>query len=128
MENLPFLYGYQTEIIENPDYYYISMTGCGVFALYGGSCRLYLGEMLILWKTSEWRNGNIYNYNIVGSPLSGSNQCQAWIKDKGFITRRNQTFSGLSSPAWKLVSQRPDNYNNSKLSINDLLNRLYANI
>lgn len=123
-ENLPFLYERLNEILNNPDYYYIRLQGCGVFALYAGTCRLYLGEMLQLWKDSEWRSGDVYNYSIVGSPLSGSNQCQAWIKGKGFTTRRNPTFGGLGRPAWKLVNERPEDFQSSGLSINDLLCRL----
>lgn len=122
-ENIDLLYQYKEKIFTNPDYYFIPINGLGVFALYAGTCRLRLGEMLRLWESSEWKIGDTYNYNIVGSPLSGSNVCSAWIKGKGFSQRHHPSFGGLAHPAWKIVNERQD-ISVSNLNLRDLLSIL----
>ena len=119
-DNLDLIFQHQEEILTNPDYYNIPLKGCGVFALYCGSCRLRLGDMLHLWSNTEWRKGDVYNFSIVGSPLSGGNSCRAWSKSRGFFSRHNPTFSGMGFPAWE-VKRLHQSEPCSSLTICDLL-------
>ena len=86
--------------MQNPKYYGVEIKGCGVSALWIGSTKLWLGDMLQLWETPEWKIGDTYYFNITGSPLSGSNECQTWSKEKGFSTTEYKSFGALARPAW----------------------------
>ncbi len=100
LNNLDILYKHKDLILNNPEYYGIDIKGCGVSALWIGSTKLWLGDMLQLWETPEWKIENTYYLSITGSPLSGGNICQIWSKEKGFSTTRYKSFGALARPAW----------------------------
>ena len=98
--NLDILYKHKDLILQNPEYYGVEIKGCAVSSLWIGSTKLWLGDMLQLWETPEWKIGNTYYFSIIGSPLSGSNECQTWSKEKGFSTAEYKSFGALARPAW----------------------------
>ena len=82
-DNLDLLQQHQDLILSNPKYYNISIQGSGVFALYIPTFSLCLGELLLLWQHTPWKQEDTYFYCITGSPLSGSNTSRYWSKEQG---------------------------------------------
>lgn len=134
--NLSLIIQNKNLILTTPEYYNIRISGVGVYPLYVQTLDLFIGDLLQLWEQTDWKQGDEYFYYITGSPLSGSNSCRIWHKDKGFSSKHNPSMMALLSPAFLLVQTgSPERTNNvvpvdlpkrapSKLSIYDLINRL----
>ena len=103
-ENIQLIEQNKYLIIRTPEYYNISITGFGVFPLYVPSVRLHLGDMLILWEHTAWKQDDVYFYSMTGSPLSGSNSCRVWSKEKGFHHSKSKTFRALLAPAYSVIT------------------------
>ena len=91
-DNLDLLQQHQDLILSNPKYYNIHIQGSGVFALYIPTFSLCLGELLLLWQHTPWKQEDAYFYCITGSPLSGSNTSRYWSKEQGFANKYTPTF------------------------------------
>ena len=91
-DNLSLLQQHQDLILANPKYYCIPIQGSGVFPLYIPTFTLCLGELLLLWQQTEWKQGDTYFYCITGSPLSGSNSSKYWSSKQGFSSQSTKTF------------------------------------
>ena len=91
-DNLDLLQQHQDLILSNPKYYNIHIQGSGVFALYIPTFSLFLGELLLLWQHTPWKQEDTYFYCITGSPLSGSNTSRYWNKEQGFANKYTPTF------------------------------------
>ena len=85
-DNLDLLQQHQDLILSNPKYYNIPIQGSGVFALYIPTFSLCLGELLLLWQHTPWKQEDTYFYCITGSPLSGSNTSRYGTKNKALLT------------------------------------------
>lgn len=119
--NLERLYRHKDLICHTPAYYNIRLKGCGVFALYIGTCRLTLGDMLRLWESEPWQRDGVYICHIVGSPLSGGNSCAKWSRKKGFFHKKESSFMKIAQPAWQIVNARTADWSFSEMSLADLL-------
>ena len=91
-DNLDLLQQHQDLILSNPKYYNIHIQGSGVFALYIPTFSLSLGELLLLWQHTPWKQEDTYFYCITGSPLSGSNTSRYWSKEQGLSNKYTPTF------------------------------------
>ena len=103
-ENIQLIEKNKYLIIRTPEYYNISITGFGVFPLYVPSVKLHLGDMLILWEHTAWKQDDVYFYSMTGSPLSGSNSCRVWSEKKGFHHAESKTFRALLAPAYSVIT------------------------
>ena len=63
-DNLDLLQQHQDLILSNPKYYNIHIQGSGVFALYIPTFSLCLGELLLLWQHTPWKQEDTYFYCI----------------------------------------------------------------
>ena len=141
--NFDIIQQHKQLIFDTPDYYNIQIAGCGVFPLYVQSIRLSIGELLKLWKETDWKQGDKYFYCITGSPLSGGNSSKYWSSDKGFANMETKTFTNqLRTALWLLQTGSTEIKSRctpievpkrepSKLTVNDLitiLNSLPADI
>lgn len=78
-----------------------------------GGFELCLGDILVLWDTTNWHDGNRYYYSISGSPLSGNNIAKWYDTESkqyfsGIYHNGGVGFAGLASPALKYLKQRKD--------------------
>ena len=128
-ENLDLIVANKQTIISHSDYRNIKIPGIFVGGLYVGMHKLALGDLLDLWETTEWHSGNKYYFNIVGSPLSGSNY--SWWFDTetkelhgGEYSNGRVGFSGLASPAIKYLQAHTLDSGQSELTIFDLVKQL----
>ncbi|MBQ8785374.1 MAG: hypothetical protein IJZ59_04955 [Alphaproteobacteria bacterium] len=103
-ENIQLIEKNKYLIIRTPEYYNINITGFGVFPLYVPSVKLHLGDMLILWEHTAWKQDDVYFYSMTGSPLSGSNSCRVWSEKKGFHHAESKTFRALLAPAYSVIT------------------------
>ena len=61
-DNLDLLQRHQDLILSNPKYYNIHIQGSGVFALYIPTFSLCLGELLLLWQHTPWKQEDTRRY------------------------------------------------------------------
>lgn len=128
-ENLDLILANRRKIMFHRKYRNIKITGIFVGGLFAGMHHMTLGNLLHLWKHTEWHTGTRYYYNIIGSALSGSNN--SWWYDtatkemaNGGYFNGKYYFRGLAKPAldylkWHELWGAP-----SKLTIFDLVKRL----
>ena len=137
--NLDLINQYKQLIFDTPDYFNIRIAGCGVFPLYIQSIRLSIGELLKLWKETDWKQDDKYFYCITGSPLSGGNSSKYWSSKKGFKSMETGVFTKqMRSALWLLQTGSTEIKSRctpieipkrepSKLTVNDLVEILKKN-
>ena len=134
-DNLKTLQVHRDEILKNPEFYKVRIEGTGIFAMYAGSARLFLGDLIQLWESAPWKDGTRYYYSVGGSPLSGMSFCHYWDEKEGFgMVKNNPSFGILAKPAWGLINNLPKMGNvieinerkmtQSNLTIDDLLDKI----
>ena len=128
-ENLDLILANRRKIMFHRKYRTIKISGIFAGGLYVGMHRMTLGNLLHLWKHTEWHTGTRYYFNIIGTPLSGSNH--SWWYDTatkkcdcGKYYNGKYHFLGLAKPAldylkWHELYREP-----SKLTIFDLVKQL----
>ena len=120
-DNLDLLQQHQDLILSNPKYYNIHIQGSGVFALYIPTFSLCLGELLLLWQHTPWKQEDTYFYCITGSPLSGSNTSRYWSKEQGFANKYTPTFGKQISSAISIYDEhKPTPVSVPKLQASDI--------
>lgn len=131
--NLDLILTHQNFILNDSKYSNIHLKGCGVFALYIPTFSLFVGDLLRLWETTEWKQNDRYFYSITGSPLSGSNSSKYWSYTKGFAHKSTTTFgkqiksaicllrTGSTSIPSGCIAVNIPKRNASDLSINELI-------
>ncbi len=125
-DNLNLILANREKILSHDEYKNIRITGLYVGGLYVGMHNLSLGDILILWDNTVWHADTKYYYNIIGSPLSGTNQTHWYdteTKQYG-VGSYSQSFFGLAEPALKYLKTTQPNKNISDLSIFDLVKQL----
>ena len=70
-ENLSLILQNRDLILSTPEYRNIYISGMGVYPLYTSPLKLFLGDLLVLWEKTDWKQGDEYIYYVTGSPLSG---------------------------------------------------------
>lgn len=102
-KNFDLIQQHKQLISDTPEYYNIRIAGCGCFPLYTPPFRLSIGELLILWDETEWKQDDKYFYCITGSPLSGGNSSKYWSLNKGFKSMQTGVFTKqMRSALWLL--------------------------
>lgn len=76
-ENIDLIRNNQSFINTRKKYRNIKIKGIFSAGLYVGGMEIPLGVLLDLWNNTNWHTDNKFYFNIVGSPLSGMNNC-AW--------------------------------------------------
>lgn len=130
--NLNLVLSNQGKILSNEKFSNIYIPGMYVGGLYVGMHRLFLGDMLKLWKNTEWKTGAKYYFSIIGSPLSGNNTAHWYNLDtkqfeSGGFNNGRVGFIGLGQPAFQCLQLSDPNRLKripSSLSIFDLINIL----
>ena len=98
-DNLDLLLQHQDLILSDPKYYNIHIQGSGVFASFIQGFSLCLGELLLLWQHTPWKQEDSYFYCITGSILSGINTSRYWSKEQGLANKYTPTFGKQISSA-----------------------------
>ena len=119
-DNLDLLQRHQDLILSNPKYYNIHIQGSGVFALYIPTFSLCLGELLLLWQHTPWKQEDAYFYCITGSPLSGSNTSRYWNKEQGLANKYTPTFGKQLRSAIIYDEHKPTPVSVPKLQASDM--------
>ena len=134
--NFDLIQKHKQLIFDTPDYFYIRIAGLGCFPLYVQPIRLSIGELLKLWKETDWKQDDKYFYCITGSPLSGGNSSKYWSSDIGFGSMETKTFTNqLRTALWLLQTGSTEiksrctpieipNREHSKLTIKDMITAL----
>lgn len=78
--NLDLIRNNKSFIKTRKKYRNIKIKGIFSAGLYVGGQEIPLGVLLELWDKTNWHTDNKFYFNIVGSPLSGMNNC-AWYNN-----------------------------------------------
>ena len=137
--NFDLIQQHKQLIFDTPDCFNIRIAGLGCFPLYVQPIRLSIGELLKLWKETDWKQDDKYFYSCTGSPLSGRNSSKYWSSDKGFGSMETKTFTNqLRTALWLLQTGSAEIKSRctpvevpkrepSTLTVNDLIDILQKN-
>ena len=128
-DNLNLILANREKVLSHEKYKNIKITGLYVGGLYVGMHILSLGDILTLWDSTVWHADTKYYYNIIGSPLSGTNQTHWYDTETkqfevGPRTNEQGAFWSLVEPALKHLKTVEANRKISDLSIFDLVKQL----
>ena len=102
-ENLSLILQNRDLILSTPEYRNIYISGMGVYPLYTPPLKLFLGDLLVLWEKTTWKQGDEYIYYVTGSPLSGRNCCHLYKEGEGLTSKNNSSMMALMAPAFLLA-------------------------
>ena len=128
-ENLDLIIGNKAKILSHNKYKNIKIPGIFVGGLYVGMYNMLLGDILNIWDKTKWHDGTKYYYNIIGTPLSGMNNC-SWYDtetksfEHGSYFNGKSHFLGLAAPALKYMTKHQKVKKQSDLTIFDLIKQL----
>jgi len=96
--------------MDNPQYYFIPMYDSSIYSSIIGRKRnrLFLGELLILWKNRSWIGTccecgkELYVTNAGGSPLSGAGSASGFCPSCNNMTKAEETFGYFFRPVFDL--------------------------
>ena len=128
-ENLNLITANRQKITGRPEFRDIKISGLYVAGLYVGRHDLSIGDILCLWNTPQWHARNRLYYNIIGSPLSGTNNAHWYnadthIVESGAYFDGKLGFLGLAAPALNYLKNRKYSETKSDLSVFDLVKML----
>ena len=109
------------QILKNKEAYATQIAGMGVGGLFIGESSACLGELMILYE-DDWKfekDGDThYLIHMVGSPLSGGNQCTFWsVKEQKVVCHGLKSFSQGFHPLMELKKEKPEfTLNNDEIS------------
>lgn len=126
--NLDLIITHRDEILSQEQYRNIYIPGMYVAGLHVGKLNLSLGDMLNLWQKTEWKNGAIYYFSIIGSPLTGVNNAHWYnVNTRQFESGAYYGFLGLARPALAFFRQTEPERSKispSSVSVFDLVHQL----
>lgn len=117
IENLDLIRSNKKFILSKKEYRGIRINGIFAAGLYVGGTAIPLGVLLDLWDNTNWHTDDKLYLNIIGSPLSGMNNC-CWIN----LQTKKKEYGRVSS--WRYLApiamNRVSNSKDEKSFINKL--------
>jgi len=96
-------------ILSKKKYRDIHIDGIYAAGLYVGGKAIPLGILLNLWDNTEWQKEDNLYFHIVGSPLSGRNNCAMFnLKDKTIIYSHVDSWHTLAPIALEYIQKSKD--------------------
>lgn len=113
--NLDLIRSNKKFIMSRKKYRNIKIDGIYAAGIYVGGNKISLGVLLDLWDKTVWHTDNKFYFNVIGSPLSGTNHCGWFDADtQKFEYGRVQSWHYLARPAFKIISESRDTKDRQK--------------
>lgn len=108
-ENIDLIRNNQSFINTRKKYRNIQIKGIFAAGLWVGGKDIPLGVLLDLWKKTNWHTDNKFYFNIIGSPLSGINDCMWYDYDtKQIESGKVKSWHSLAPMAFEYVRKSKD--------------------
>lgn len=109
-KNIDLIIENEEVVFDSPGFYSIKISGVCVEGLYVGRFQIRLGDMIKLWKQSQfWKDGGRYYFHAGGSPLSGVCFKSYWDSNAKKIVVSERT-NGMFNMFKTVVDMSPERF------------------